>query len=320
MGMEYLQYRTVQILSRSLPRGVLYRVSDRLLDAFRAGQPDLRKAVKSNLRRIFASRGECPSEQRLDRLVRLVYRGIGRNFADFFYFHRLEPSTVKRYFTVEGREHLDAALARGKGVLIVSAHFGSFELAGAVTAAVGYPVSIVALPKKDPRAERLFLAQRRRWGISVIPMGRAAGGSLAALHKGRIVALNGDYDFSTRDDRATGLGAPMRMSFGHARLALKTGAPVVPSFATRNRDGTYRVRFFAPIVPGRGSTVEEIHAAWVQVFEGVLRDHPHLWFVFSDMWDAAWSLQIARQGHMHLNLDAALRQAAGAGPQARDGG
>ena len=309
MGAEYLEYQAVRILSRSLPRFALYGVSDRLLDAFRLFQPILRDAVKGNLRRILASRDEYPSEARLDRLVRLVYRGIGRNFADFFHFHRLGPSTMRRYFAVEGQENIDAALAPGRGALLVSAHFGSFELAGAVTAALGYPISVVALPKKDPRAERLYLRQRRCWGLDVIPMGRAAGGSLAALRKGRIVGLNGDYDFSLRDDRVPFLGAPMRMSFGAARLSVKTGAPVVPSFATRNRDGTYRVRFFPPIVPRKESTVEEIHCAWARVFEGMVREYPHLWFVFSDMWNAAWSLQIARQGNMHLNLDTALNAA-----------
>jgi lauroyl/myristoyl acyltransferase len=297
MGTEYLQYRAIQILSRSLPRRAVYWVSDRIADRFYRRDRYAAPATRSNLRRILAFKGQHPSEVELDRLARQVFRGFARNFVDFFHFQRLTPQLVQRLFRVEGREHMERALAMGRGVLAISAHFGCFDLAAAVTRGLfGVPLHVAVLPYRDPAAEALFTRQRLRLAVTPVPLGYAVRRGLQALRSREIFALNCDVDFSLRDDRMTFLDGPVRLPFGAARIAAKTGAPIVPAFAIRLPDERYLMRYHRPIIPKPGMSVEQLEREIVRVLESVVLENPHCWYILSDIWDAEWSLEIARMG------------------------
>jgi KDO2-lipid IV(A) lauroyltransferase len=308
-GVEYLQYKAIQILSRSLPRLAGYWVSDRISDLFYWRDKCSRPAIKSNLRRILTFKGEHPSEEELERLVRLVFHGYGRNLIDFFYFRRFTPRVIRRLFRIEGLQYLEQAQALGKGAIAVSAHFGCFDLAASVTSLLLSPTAfhVVIQPLLDSRAEALFTRQRVRCGLTLIRMGDAARRCLEVLRNREVLALNCDFDFSLHDDRIRFLDGPVRLPFGPARLAVRTGAPILPGFVTRRPDGGYLMRYYPLIIPEKGMPVERVQEQVVKVLESAVLENPHCWFLFSDVWDTAWNLEIARQGSSSA-LDAAKKK------------
>jgi KDO2-lipid IV(A) lauroyltransferase len=308
MGVEYLQFRAIQILSRTLPRRIAYLISclvSIFLCAFDTyGHP----AVEANLRRIRDFKGEALLDAELDRMVRQVYRGSAMNFVDFFHYGRLTKDDLERLFRFEGLQNLEESYSLGKGVIVLTAHFGCFDLGAPALVALGYPTSTINLPWKDPQAEALFARQRRRHGVKDIPAGKAARGSIETLMRGEVLAFAADFDYSLHDERVDFLGVPMRMPFGPARLAQRIGVPIVPCFVTRRPGGTYLARCFEPILPRKEETFMQLQKRFACVLERVVLEHPSSWFVFSDMWDAAWNLEIARAGTPR-QLAAAARRA-----------
>jgi Kdo2-lipid IVA lauroyltransferase/acyltransferase len=296
MGRQYRQFKTIQIMARILPRRTVYWLGDRLADVYFTRDERSRNAVSGNIRRILAFKGSLPSDLELEDMTRQVFRGLGRNFIDLFRYNRLSDRAIQRLFSVSGFQNLGNAHRMGKGVLVLSAHYGCFEMGTIVVRSHGLPVSLVMRPWEEPRADALFVRQRMRRGVNVIQVGNAARGSLEALRRGDVLAVLGDFDFTHRDDRMRFLDGEVRLPLGPARLSLKTGAPIVPFFVTRRPDQGYAVRFDEPILPSAGSTLESIQARIVRILEAAVLENPHFWLLFSDVWDCEMSMRIAKQG------------------------
>ena len=296
MGRQYRQFKSIQIAARLLPRRVMYWIGDRIARLYFEKDARARNAVTGNLRRILAFKGLRPVVSDVDRLALEVFRGLARNFIDFFHFTRLSGSACRRLFVVEGMHHLDGAYALGRGVIAVSGHFGAFEMAASVVTAMGYRVSQIVRPWEDPRANVLFARQRTRRGVDVIYAGNAAWESLKALRKGKIVAILGDVDFTLRDDRALFMGAEARLPVGPARLSIKAGSPVVPFFASRRGVHGYTVRFCQPMIPSQSIRLDTVRACIVRILEEAILENPEHWIVFFNFWDCSLSLDLARKG------------------------
>ena len=303
VGYQYRQFKAIQIMSRALPRRLMYWVGDRCADISFATDLRARRAVEGNIRRIRAFGGVRREDHALQAMAREVFRGLGRNFVDFFHFTRLSPGAVRRLFAVEGLEFLQSAYARGRGVIALSGHIGPYEMGALGLIALGYPVSLVARQWDEPRADALFVRQRNRRGVKVILLGNAARGSLDALRRHDILAILGDFDYTLRDDRMRFLDGDSRLPLGPARLCVKTGAPIVPLFVTRRPDRGYLMRFQQPIVPDGSSTVSDVQAGIIRVLEEKVRASPEQWLLFSDVWDCARSLEIARKGFVIFTKD-----------------
>jgi len=303
VGYQYRQFKAIQIASRILPRRLMYWVGDRIADVSFATDLRERHAVEGNIRRIRAFGGIHPDDPALQAMARQVFRGLGRNFVDFFHFTRLSPGAARRLFAVEGLEFLESAYARGRGVIALSGHIGPYEMGALGMIALGYPVHLVARQWDEPRADALFVRQRHRRGGKVILLGNAARGCLEALRRHDILAILGDFDYTLRDDRMRFLDGDSRLPLGPARLCVKTGASIVPLFVTRKPDRGYLLRFQQPIVPDESSTVSSIQAAIIRVLEEKVRASPEQWLLFSDVWDCARSLEIARKGFVVFTKD-----------------
>ena len=309
MGYQYRQFKAIQIASRILPRRLMYWVGDRIADVSFATDLRERHAVEGNIRRIRAFGGISPDDPAVQAMARQVFRGLGRNFTDFFHFASLSPGAARRLCEVEGLEFLESAYARGQGVIALSGHIGAYEMGALWMIAQGYTVHLLARQWDEPRADALFVRQRHRRGGKVILLGNAARGCLDALRRHDILAILGDFDYTLRDDRMRFLDGEARLPLGPARLCVKTGAPIVPLFVTRRPDLGYLLSFQEPILPDKSSTVSTVQAAIVRVLEEKVRASPEQWLLFSDVWDCARSLEIARKGFVVFTKDGAAEAA-----------
>jgi len=242
----------------------------------------------ANLRRILASQGIQASEETLERAARQTFQHFGKHMVDFLRFSRLSRAKIRRMVSIERAEYMNQAAEVGKGVLVVTAHLGSWEIGAATLMSMGQPLSAVVLPERNQKINKLFQRRRRNRGIKVIPLGRAAAGILRALRRKEWVAVLADRDYSKHNDFASFFGAPARMPTGPARLCVKTGAPVLPGFLLRQDDDTFLLRWHPPIVPEADTPVSVVCDRIRRAMENAIAEHPSQWFMFEDFWNHNW--------------------------------
>ncbi|NLB60299.1 MAG: lysophospholipid acyltransferase family protein, partial [Lentisphaerae bacterium] len=192
---------------------------------------------------------------------------------------------VGRLVSLEHLEHLEEAERLQRGVVLITALLGYWELGAAVLTALGRKISAVYFPQRTNKINELFQKHRSQRGIHLIPFGQAARGVLRALKNREHVAMLADRDYTTRpDDPILFFGRPARLPSSPARIAIKTGAPVLPVFLVRQPDDTFRFRFHTPLIPTPSITVADMRLLIRDAMESEIRRQPLQWFMFDDFW------------------------------------
>jgi Kdo2-lipid IVA lauroyltransferase/acyltransferase len=195
----------------------------------------------------------------------------------------LPKEKITAAIKIQGEEHLRRGLAKGKGVIALSAHLGSFTMLGARLAAGGYPFSVVVKQPKDKRFARLIDAYRARIGIKTIsakPRKEAVRGILKALRQNQIVLVIAD-EFKSGGVMVDFMGRLVPAPRGPATLALRTGAVTLPMFATRQLDGSLILSIGPAIEPVEGDDLEQsviaATALYTRHIEDAIRRYPDQW-------------------------------------------
>lgn len=280
----YWVFRLICALSRALPERTAYWVGLRIADALYRRDRKGREAVQVNLRQIFKARGIVPAEGVLNGFARKTFQYFGKYLVDFFRFARLTPEQIRARVSLEHIEYMDQCMALGRGVVMVTAHFGNWELGGAVLAGLGYPMNAVVLPQPKENVNRLFQEQRAARGLKVILMGRSPFQLLRCLKNKEALALLADRDFSGHGEPAMFFGRPVRMPVGPAWLACRTGAPVLVGFLIRQVDDTYLLRFYPPILPQEETGQEAVRDKINRILEKEIAERPYQWYMFESFW------------------------------------
>ena len=226
---------------------------------------------------------EITSEAERKGLVWRAWKNFARAVLDTTAIMHFSKERIIATVHLHGEEHLQSALAKGKGVLALSAHLGSFTLIGARLAAAGYPFSVVVKHPADERFARLTDDYRAQIGIHTIPAKprrEAVRGLLKALRQNRIVLVIAD-EFKSGDVMVDFFGMQMPAPRGPATLALRTGAVTLPMFATRERDDSILLTVGAPIAAVEREDLEASVVATTAVYtshlEAAIRRYPDQW-------------------------------------------
>lgn len=280
---NYYLYRLAYWAINRAPRRLAYFVAGLLAEINFIFNRASRRGVYANQARVLPP---GTGWFRRWRMARSAFRQFSYAIVDFFYIPTLTEDNMHEYIAeIRGREYLDAALRAGHGSILVSAHMGSWELAGASMGMLGVPLTVVALPHKDPRVDQIFTNTRAEGNMEVVPVGGAMTKLLRALKRNRVIALVSD-----RDVKGTGLRLPFfgqltHVPVGHAKLALKTGAWIIPGSTYRVDDHRIVVDIQPPIVPDlQTDTVESLTRRALAVLEDMIRRHPDQWLSFFNLW------------------------------------
>jgi KDO2-lipid IV(A) lauroyltransferase len=188
---------------------------------------------------------------------------------------------------LEGMEHCDAALARGRGVIMVTPHLGPYELGGAYLASLGLPVHAM-VEDIDPDTNAALASYRRATGMQLISRRSGVRQTLRLLKEGQIVLLVADRvvgEGSEGVDVAWGAGR-RAVPTGPAAFALATGAPIVPGYIVRQPAGSrtrYLVHLDAPIVADGTSRDDLTRDVAARLADAVCQ-YPDQWYVFQPDW------------------------------------
>lgn len=279
--MLYQGYRLGHWLALRLPVAVSYWIAVRFADLQYWGSSTDRQAVRRNVAAILG-----PDHPELSRTVREVFRNFAKYLVDFFRLERVDQRFINRRVTVEGREHVDAARRRGKGVIILSAHVGNYELGAALAATGGYPMSAIVLTHQDPRVDAFFTGQRLSRGVRSIPVGMGLRQGFACLKRNELLGILADRDFFNSGIRLPFLGRTMSVPTGPALFGLRTGASLVPTFLVRDAGDRFRLIFDQPIEPvstgQEPQDVARLTADALAVLERYIRRYPDQWYLFRD--------------------------------------
>ena len=285
--MKYYWLKLSELLSRLFPRRMSYGLARRVADLYLVFDKRGRESTIANLRQIQASSGVALSARALHSLARENFLNFAKYLVDFFRFLRIDRDHLERIVHFGNVPAiLDGLLQHGKGIIFVSAHLGNWELGAAALAALGYKINAVALWVPNEKLNGLYQHYRTSRNINPIPFGRAARECMRKLHHNEIIAVVGDRDFTAAVQTVEFFGRPARLPDGPAKLALATGAPLLPIFMIRLPDDTFAYIVDEPIwADRRRHAVDDVMRQIAVALERVIRQHSEQWFLFHNLWD-----------------------------------
>lgn len=218
------------------------------------------------------------------RLTRRAFRNYARTVMDFLVLERLVAETRARPELVDTAA-LASALEAGQGAIVVTPHFGNWDLGAAMTATCGRPAYAVADRFGPPAVDRQVRATRERVGVGIIPTGPgSAREALRVLRRGEVLCLAADIDRVGAGVTARFLDRDVCLPAGPATLALRTGAPILPGYVRRLSGGVHEARLMEPLEtppPGpQERRVGRLTQAIAAAFETMIRLDPGQWFAF----------------------------------------
>ncbi len=238
--------------------------------------PDRKKSVLRNLAALL------PGQSGLDRAAAEAVRHYGRFLVELL----RGPDDPEVRFEAQGLEILDAALARGSGVVLAIPHMGNWEIAGAALAARGTPVTSVAGIQLRPSWTQAIRRERERLGLRIVDTTAQGLRELGrALQRNEIVALHVDGDRYHGGVPVSMSGKSVLLPAGPARLALRHGAALVFGVCIRTHDGRHigRVMREIPLEAQAPDAVQRATQHLARSLEEIVRARPEQWIVFRSL-------------------------------------
>ena len=282
---KYYIYKFSQMLTGLFPLKIAYRIAVVLSDIKYMLSPRDRQAVQKNFRII------CGEGADVGRISREMFRNFGKYLVEFFCMPRFNEEFIRQHVVIENQQRLDEALKRGKGVIIMTAHIGNWELGGLAMGRLGYPMTAIALPHREKSVNELFNKQRAAGGVTVVPVQMAIRRCIRTLQDNGIVALLADRDFSATGKPVSFFGRETMMPYGPAMFAFRMDAEVLPMFLRREGVDRFRIVIEEPfrlLDRGQGVSEQDFLAHFlrqqVAVLEKAITEDPSQWLIFRRFW------------------------------------
>ena len=188
-----------------------------------------RNVALKNLRDVY---GGSMTEAEIRSTAKQVFKHFSRGAVEFFYLLSLNRDQVDAMIDVEGQEHIDSALAEGNGCIVVTAHYGNWELLARKMVIRGYVANVIARDSDDPGITGIATRIRESGGYRVFDKDQPIIGAFRCLKNNEVLGILPDQNES-EGIFVDFFGRPAATAVGTAVLSLKSGAPIVPAFAPR---------------------------------------------------------------------------------------
>jgi len=286
---EWLEFAAVWLILKmlsALPRRVargFAAIVTRLLFSL---QPRLQKTAAFNLRLAFPDWTDAQRKE----VTRKMVRNLGWMAAEFVRFPRLSRENIEKVVILEGHENFLEGQRRGKGVLYLTGHIGAWELSSFAHALYGYPLHYMARPLDNKRLDALVNQYRCSSGNKPIYKNESARVMLKILKDSGTIGILADQNTMPSEGVFVDFfGTTACTTTGLARVALHTGAAVVPGYAYWDETiQKYRLRFEPPVELIRtGDTEHDVFEntqRFAKVIEGIIRKHPAQWVWVHKRW------------------------------------
>jgi KDO2-lipid IV(A) lauroyltransferase len=203
-------------------------------------------------------------------------------------FPRMDSKQIREYVSFEGIEHVEQALAQGKGAIILTGHFGNWELLAASISATIAPLTPIVRKLRSPRLNALVSSYRAQAGYATIDRDTGIRHALRCLKRNELLGIVADVDTNVSGVFVDFFGRPAYTPYSPVAIALKTGATVLPTFIVRRPDGSHRAIIEPPLMFQRTSVKEKDLVVNTQKFtkiiESYIRQYPTQWIWMHRRW------------------------------------
>jgi KDO2-lipid IV(A) lauroyltransferase len=275
-----------------MPVWLGYLFADALTEIHYRFFPARRHAALANLAVIL------PRATRRDRakIARRMMRSYNRMMFEFFRLPHLSREELVASVEIVGKEHLEQAVARGRGVILASSHIGNWELGGVMIAQMGYTLHAVAGVQLGRWLSGAVRESKSEMALHTISPEDGFRKLLRALEHNDLVALVVDGDIYAHGVEVEFFGRTYNFPAGPGVLAQRTGALVICGYGERVRPGKFRIVLEKPLDPADFPTVAALNQAVAGTVEGHIRGHLDQWCIFRPMWEPAASTAAEESG------------------------
>lgn len=249
--------------------------------------PRLRKTARRNLD---IAMPELSAEEK-ERIVVGTFESLGRHLGFVSHFKRFEHEDVRNLVEIVGRENFDEVYPRGKGVLFFTGHFGSWEVFNLLPPAFGYGMNILVRRIDNPLVEGHVDKMRTRFGSVTLDKMKSARTMFRVLKKGELLGILADLNVQERDGVFVDFfGVQASTTTSIAKLALATGAAILPAFAVWEESKQKYVVYVEPEVkydPDDNSdeAVKKVTQEITSIVERFVRRYPEQWLWIHKRWN-----------------------------------
>ncbi len=267
----------------------------------------------ANLKIAFA-KTKKPSE--IKRIVKELFRHFGMNVVDFLRLPLIRKQGVENFITLKGREHVEQGLKKGKGVILLAMHFGSWEISSLMGDLLDHPYRVIVNPQKRfNRLDQLLNSYRGCGGSTIITRGSGTREVIESLRRNEVIGMVVDQG-GKRGSLIKFFGREASMSVGAIRLGMKMGTPVCFSIIIRKPDGKHELIIHPPLeLRNTGETESDLQynlEPVMQMMEHYIRLYPYGYIWFYKIWKysketAAVIIHDGKTGHIRQSQAVALQ-------------
>lgn len=236
--------------------------------------------------------GKEKTHAEIERIAQECFKTMASAAVEFFMFMRF-PERIRKFVQIEGLVHLDEALSKGKGVVAVSAHFGSFPLLLSRLALEGYKINSVMRHMRDQQLDLLFEKKRDAMHVGSIytqPRRECVNQSLGVLRENEILFVQMDQNFGTGGVFVEFFGVKAATATGPIIFSMRTGAPIVPMFIYRLGGARHKIVIEPAIemeeMGSRDANILRMVEKLTVLIEQYIRKYPHEWGWIHKRWKA----------------------------------
>ncbi|MBW6510400.1 MAG: hypothetical protein K0A94_12760 [Desulfuromonadales bacterium] len=281
--LEYVALLCVAPLLRALPRSVALRLGCGIGSLSRWLLRQRCQLACENVRQAFP---DWPTEQ-VSALVKRNFEQLGMSAVETLRLDLLDPHRPADLFDIRGAEHLHAALALNRGIILLTGHLGFWEAGHYVFPALGVPLDTIAKPLKNRLTDAYFYRIRTHFGADILNSRKGARRILKSLQAGRAIGLLLDQHISPPGSIPVDFfGRKAYVTTAITNLAMKYQIPIVPTFCLRQPDNRYDI-WIEPLVllKGEGETALAENTQFLtNIIEQAIRRDPGQWFWMHKRW------------------------------------
>ncbi len=244
-----------------------------------------RRIASRNLKRAFERE---KNEKEINGIVKDVFINITRTSVEFVRQPVMKRDEILQMVTSEGEEYFQQALNQGKGAMLVSGHFGNWEILIGWLSARGYPLDLLVGEQHNQKVNDLFISFRRSFGVGIIRVGVASRHVIKSLRSNRMVAVVSDQHAASGGAVVQFFGRPASTPKGPAAFAAKVGCPIICGCSVRLGYNKHHLIITPPIYsPNSGDTEKDILTMtqkYTSRFEQFIRQNPSQWMWTHRRW------------------------------------
>jgi len=250
-----------------------------------------RKVTLDNLRMVFANQ---KTENEIKKIALQSYCNMARGFIEHLIFPALSKEKILANLEFENLHYLDEIIKHGKGGILVSSHFGSWQIGGTSVRLAGYPMNFLVQRQNNHLVEDLVYSYVEDKGVKVLYKSVSAGKIFELLRSNQIVAVLPDQDAGKSGVIVNFMGQPASTHKGPAFFSLKTGAPIIIALSLNEQNGQHRVVMEKPIYPHptgkRDEDIKHLTQIYTSKIEEYIRKYPDHWFWQHRRWKSTLNI------------------------------